>query len=69
MPEVSEGGRFGSGAGDEPLRAPGDENLLPRALGFHPAPVEEDPAGIEVTDLVARKNIRCEEHIVVVKGN
>lgn len=69
MPEVSEGGWFGSGAGNEPLFAPGDKDLVVRVLGFHPAAVEDDPAGVEVTDLIARENIRCEEHVVVVKGN
>ena len=69
MPEVSKGGRFRGGAGNEPLCTPRDKDLVARILGFHPAAVEDDPAGVEVTDLIARENIRCEEHVVVVKGN
>ena len=69
MPEVSEGGWFGGGAGNEPLGTTGNKNLFTRVLGFHPATIEDNPAGVEVTDLIACKNIRCEEHVVVIEWN
>ena len=58
VPEVSKGGWFRSGACNEPLWAAGNENLFVRVLGFHPATVEDNLAGVEVTNLVARKNVR-----------
>ena len=58
VPEVSKGGWFRSRACNEPLWAAGNENLFVRVLGFHPATVEDNLAGVEVTNLVARKNIR-----------
>ena len=69
VPKVSEGRRFGGGAGNEPLGASGNKNMFTQVLGFHPTAVEDNPAGVEVPYLVACKNIRCQEYVVVVKGN